>query len=53
MRPFFWAPKTYAKNYGLENIYSFVLKIFVYLKLCTHSLMAYLKGRVVSWREIV
>ena len=33
MRRFFWAPKTYAKNYGYENIYYFTLKIFVYLNL--------------------
>ena len=33
MRRFFWAPKTYAKNYGWENIYIFTLKIFVYLNL--------------------
>ena len=26
-RRFFWAPKTYAKNYGQENIYNFTLKI--------------------------
>ena len=30
----FWAPKTYAKNYGLENIHNFMLKISVNLKLC-------------------
>ena len=34
MRRFFWAPKSYAKNYGLENIYNFMLNIFVYLNLC-------------------
>ena len=33
MRQFFWAPKTYAKNYGLENIYNFTLIFFVYLNL--------------------
>ena len=33
MRQFFWAPKTYAKNYGQENIYNFTQKIFVYLNL--------------------
>ena len=32
MRRFFWAPKTYVKNDGLENIYNFRLKIFVYLR---------------------
>ena len=31
MRRFFWAPKTYALNHGLENIYNFTLKNFVYL----------------------
>ena len=34
MRRFFWAPLSYAKIYGLENIYNFTLKIFVYLNLC-------------------
>ena len=33
MRPFFWAPKTYVQTDGLENIYNFTLKIFVYLNL--------------------
>ena len=33
LRRFFWAPKTYAKNYRLENIYNFTLKMFVYLNL--------------------
>ena len=30
---FFWAPKTYVKNDGYENINCFTLKIFVYLNL--------------------
>ena len=34
MRRFFWAPKTYFKINGLENIYIFTLKIFAYLSLC-------------------
>ena len=34
MRQFFWAPKTYDKTDGLENIYEFTLKKFVYLNLC-------------------
>ena len=34
LRRFFWAPKTYVKTDGLENIYNFTLKIFVYLNLC-------------------
>ena len=33
MRRFFWAPKTYVKTDGQENIYNFTLKIFVYLNL--------------------
>ena len=33
MRQFFWAPKTYANYYGLENIFNFMLKFFVYLNL--------------------
>ena len=33
MRRFFWAPKTYAKYHGYENIYNFTLKFFVYLNL--------------------
>ena len=35
MRRFFWAPKTYTKNYGLENIHNFTQKIFGYLNLCS------------------
>ena len=34
MRWFFWAPKTYAYSYGLEDIYNFTLKICAYLNLC-------------------
>ena len=26
IRRFFWAPKTYVQNDGLENIYNFMLK---------------------------
>ena len=33
MRQFFWAPKTYVKIEGKENIYNFTLKIFVNLNL--------------------
>ena len=33
MRQLFWAPKTYVKADGLENIYIFTQKIFVYLNL--------------------
>ena len=29
-----WAPKTYVQTDGLENIYNFTLKNFVYLNLC-------------------
>ena len=35
MRRFFWAPKTYVKTDGYENIYNFTLKGFVYLNLWT------------------
>ena len=28
MRQLFWAPKTYAKIYGYENIYNFTLILF-------------------------
>ena len=38
MRRFFWAPKTYVKIDGLENIYNFTLKIFVYLNLCSYNM---------------
>ena len=38
MRRFFWAPKTCVKIDGYENIYSFTLKIFVYLNLWLKSL---------------
>ena len=34
MRRFFWAPKTYVKIDGKDNIYNFTLKNFVYLNLC-------------------
>ena len=34
MRRFFWAPKTYAKKYGVENIYNFTQIFFAYLNLC-------------------
>ena len=33
MGRFFWAPKTYVKIDGQENIYNFMLKFFVYLNL--------------------
>ena len=31
MRRFSWAPKTYVKTDGKENIYKFMLKNFAYL----------------------
>ena len=34
MRRFFWALKIYVQTDGLENIYNFTLKNFVYLNLC-------------------
>ena len=37
MRWFFWAPKTYAKNYGQENISNFMQKIFDNLNLWAWS----------------
>ena len=33
IRRFFWAPKTYVKTDGSENIYNFTLKNFAYLNL--------------------
>ena len=41
MRRFFWEPKTYIKTDGVktdesENIYIFMLKIFVYLNLWSY-----------------
>ena len=40
-----WVPKTYAKNYGLENIYNFTLKMFVYLILSqSHPYCSYLSS---------
>ena len=33
MRRFFWAPKTYVKTDGKENIHNFTLKKYVYLNL--------------------
>ena len=39
MRQFFWVPKTYARNYGLANIYNFMLKIFVYLNLWKYHII--------------
>ena len=44
MRWFFCAPKTYVQTDGLENIYNFTLKNFVYLKR-TWIYAADLKGR--------
>ena len=38
MRPFFWAPKTYAKIMGKKINYNFTLKFFVYLNLWTFTL---------------
>ena len=38
MRQFFWAPRTYAKNYWKEYIYDFTLKFFVYLNYVKTSL---------------
>ena len=38
VRRFFWAPKTYGKQYGKENIYNLMLKIFVYLNQCQYYL---------------
>ena len=44
MRRFFWAPKTYAKNYGKENIYNFTsstgLPLFLYWLLFSRKLLA-------------
>ena len=34
-----WVLKTYVKNDGLENIYNFMLKNFVYLNLWSKSLL--------------
>ena len=42
MRRFFWAPKTYVKTDGYENIYIFTLEFFVYLNLCS----LWMKGQV-------
>ena len=39
MRQFFWAPKTYANSYVYENIYNFTLKFFVYLNLCSSTIL--------------
>ena len=44
MRRFFWAPKTYVKINGQENIYNFTLKIFVYLNLCKYIFNLNLAG---------
>ena len=33
LRRFFWAPKTYVKTDGQENIYIFKLIFFVYLNI--------------------
>ena len=33
MRQFFWAPKTYDKTDGKQNIYNFTLEHFVFLNL--------------------
>ena len=31
MRQFFWAPKTYVQTDGLENIYNFMFKNFLFI----------------------
>ena len=43
MRRFFWAPKTYAKTDGKENIYTFALKKFAFLNLgiCARPILWY------------
>ena len=44
MKRSFWAPKTYAKNYGEENIHNFLLKFFVYLNLWSlHNITEYIQ----------
>ena len=40
IRRFFWAPKTYVKTDGSENITHFTLKYFVYLNLWTIKIRA-------------
>ena len=50
MRWFFWAPKTYAKNYGLENIYNFTLNLFVYLDLCCWK--SHVAAQIVAWQGL-
>ena len=48
MRQFFLAPKTYVKIDGLENIYNFTPKIFVYLNLC---IPMYIQGSHKLWKS--
>ena len=50
MRLFFWAPKTYVQAGGLEKIYNFTLKNFVYLKVCI--LLSCCRIQVVSCSRI-
>ena len=53
MRQFFLAPQTYVQTDGLENIYNFTLKNFVYLNLCPglrcrhHINLSFLKNELV------
>ena len=48
MRRFFWAPKTYAKKYGKENIYN----LFGYQNLC-FTIDKYLRSRSIVFGSLV
>ena len=50
---FFWAPITYVQTDGLENIYSFTLKKFVYLNLCSYENSKSISGGIGAWQGIL
>ena len=50
-----WVLKTYATNYGLENIYNFTLKIFVYLNpiyFCFHMIPVITIDSNTKWKIV-
>ena len=51
MRRFFWAPKTYAKNDGPENIHNYKLQICVYLNL--YCLVVFRQGLTLKAPPII
>ena len=57
MRRFFWAPKTYAENMGInikKILKNFTLKFFVYLNLCIYiCIYMYIHWSMLLWSNDV